>query len=247
MTQADNGKDELSEGRERLYDSYASSHDFYSDVSATEIFVSRVLIPLLPVPVSGVRSRVVELGCGAGAVVQELSRSGFDVVGVDASPEQVALAQSVGLSQVTHGEAGSFLKGLGYAPDAIVALDFLEHFTKLEALDLLTLIRTQLEPEGVLVARLPNSSSPFFGRIQYGDLTHETAFSPRSISQALKVAGFSEVEIHPVNPIVHGLKSAGRAVVWKLAAATLRLMLTAETGIVRGHVVTQNMMVVARP
>ncbi|HET8772360.1 MAG TPA: class I SAM-dependent methyltransferase [Thermoanaerobaculia bacterium] len=36
---------------------------------------------------------VVDLGCGTGVLARELTRAGFDVLGVDASPAMVALAQ----------------------------------------------------------------------------------------------------------------------------------------------------------
>lgn len=131
------------------------------------------------------------------------------------------------------------------APDVFLAIDFLEHLTRSEVIDLLTLLRSRLAPSGRLIARLPNAASPFFGRLQYGDLSHETAFTPRSIAQALKLAGFESVVILPANPVVHGIASAVRSVIWQLCAALMRVALIAETGFTRGHVVTQNMLVVA--
>lgn len=38
-------------------------------------------------------SRVVDLGCGSGALTQELAARGYDVVGIDPSPEMLALAK----------------------------------------------------------------------------------------------------------------------------------------------------------
>ena len=43
---------------------------------------------------AGFRSgRVVDLGCGSGILAAELSRAGFDVLGIDASPDMIDLAR----------------------------------------------------------------------------------------------------------------------------------------------------------
>jgi hypothetical protein len=45
---------------------------------------------------------------------------------------------------------------------------------------------------------------------------------------------------------VHGLSSAVRALVWKPVSGLLKLALAAETGVLRGHIITQNLTFVAR-
>ena len=47
-------------------------------------------------------------------------------------------------------------------------------------------------------------------------------------------------------PIAHGLVSAARVAVWKHVSGLYKLALAAETGTLRGHIVTQNLTVVAR-
>ena len=42
-------------------------------------------------------------------------------------------------------------------------------------------------------------------------------------------------------PPVHGLASAARLAVWKPVSGLFKLALAAETGAVRGHIVTQNL------
>lgn len=232
--------------RDRVYENYVSTHAGRANERATSLFVRRVIVPLLPRPSSQHRVRVAELGAGAGHVVRSLRNLGFDAVGVDASSEQVTLARRSGLETVVLGDAMEFLQGMDSRPDAILAIDFLEHLSKAEVVDLLVSARERLKSGGVMIARLPNAASPFFGRLQYGDLSHDTAFSERSIKQALNLAGFESVSVSAVNPIVHGVVSALRFVVWSSFAFALRVVLIAETGVLRGHIVTQNMMVIAR-
>src|SRR5436190_20872649 len=60
-----------------------------------------------------VRGRVLDLGCGPGRHSLFLQRKGFDVVGVDASPTQVALARIRGLANVYPASVRRLPRGLG--------------------------------------------------------------------------------------------------------------------------------------
>jgi hypothetical protein len=96
------------------------------------------------------------------------------------------------------------------------------------------------------VARVPNAASPFGGHIRYGDFTHESSYTERSVRQLAAAAGFRSVTVRPCAPIAHGLLSAGRVAIWKPVSAFYRVALAAETGVLRGHIVTQNLTFVAR-
>jgi hypothetical protein len=50
----------------------------------------------------------------------------------------------------------------------------------------------------------------------------------------------------PSPPVAHGLASAARAMVWQVVSAWYRIALAAETGRLRGHIVTQNLTFAAR-
>ena len=58
-------------------------------------------------------------------------------------------------------------------------------------------------------------------------------------------AGFESVIVHPCPPVPHGLISIARVTVWKAFSAFCKLALAAETGMIRGHIVTQNITFVA--
>jgi len=60
-----------------------------------------------------VRGRVLDLGCGPGRHALFLQKKGFDVVGLDASPTQVALARIRGLTNVYPGSVRQLPRGLG--------------------------------------------------------------------------------------------------------------------------------------
>lgn len=60
-----------------------------------------------------VRGRVLDLGCGPGRHALYLQSKGHDVVGLDASPTQVALARIRGVHEVYLGNVRRIPKGLG--------------------------------------------------------------------------------------------------------------------------------------
>jgi SAM-dependent methyltransferase len=78
---------------------YAEHGRFVSDLGAGVV--------LLLVPRPG--ERILDLGCGDGALTERLVAAGCEVVAVDASPEQVAAARGRGLdARVADGEALPF-------------------------------------------------------------------------------------------------------------------------------------------
>ena len=150
------------------------------------------------------------------------------------------------LDQVQHGDYRALLELRAGQLAAVTATDVLEHLTKAEVLDTFDQVSSALLPGGVLVARVPNAASPFGGRIRYGDFTHESSHTARSIHQVAATAGFAVVTVRPCPPVVHGLLSAARALVWKSVSASCKIALAAETGTFRGHIVTQNLTFAAR-
>jgi 2-polyprenyl-3-methyl-5-hydroxy-6-metoxy-1,4-benzoquinol methylase len=189
---------------------------------------------------------VADIGCGQGRLLRLLLADGYDAQGIDISPEQVALARASGLSQVRHGDYRELLAGLGGQLAAVTATDLLEHLATGEVLATFDQVLAALAPGGVFVARVPNAVSPLGGHTRYGDITHESWYTARSVRQLAAAAGFGCVDVRSCPPSVHGLASAARAAAWTPFSALYKIALAAETGVVRGHVVTQNLTFAAR-
>jgi len=229
--------------RDRLYEAYASQHAGRADEEAAGLIYRRDIRPVLPSADAG---PVLDIGCGQGQLVRLLLADSYDAVGVDVSAQQVALAHSAGLHQVLEGDYREALTERFGQFAAVVATDLLEHLTKSEVLDTFDRVTLGLMPGGVFVARVPNAVSPFGGHIRYGDFTHESWFTERSARQLAAAAGLESVTVMSCPPVAHGVISAARLVAWKGVSAFYRLALAAETGALRGHVVTQNLTFVAR-
>jgi SAM-dependent methyltransferase len=224
--------------RDRLYDAYASHHAGCADGAAAALIYRRDIRPLLPPPDAG---PVLDIGCGQGELVRLLRADGYDAEGVDISPEQVALAKAAGVGSVHAGDYRAVLDGRAGHLGAVTATDILEHFTKDEVLAAFDQVANSLAPGGVFVARVPNAVSPFGGHIRYGDFTHESWFTAASVRQLAATAGFRAVTVLPCPPVAHSVPSAARVAVWKVASGLCKTALAAETGAVRGHIVTQNL------
>jgi 2-polyprenyl-3-methyl-5-hydroxy-6-metoxy-1,4-benzoquinol methylase len=229
--------------RDRLYQAYASQHASRGDDESAALVYRRDIRPALPAPAAGL---VLDIGCGQGQLVRLLLADGYDAEGVDVSPEQVSLARAAGLSRVRKGDYRDVLSERAGDLAAVTATDVLEHMTKREALETFDRVAGALLPGGVLIARVPNAASPFGGLIRHGDFTHESSYTARSVRQLAAAAGFGSVTVTPCPPIAHGVTSAGRLAVWKAMSGLCKVALAAETGALRGHIVTQNLTFTAR-
>jgi 2-polyprenyl-3-methyl-5-hydroxy-6-metoxy-1,4-benzoquinol methylase len=224
--------------RDRLYESYASQHGGSGSATATRIIYRRDIRPLLPPPSAG---PVVDIGCGSGQLVRCLLADGYDAAGIDISPEEVALARAAGLGQVRHGDYRELLRERPGELAAVTATDLLEHLTKPEVLAAFDAVAAALRPGGRFVARVPNAVSPFGGHVRYGDFTHETWYTARSVRQLAAATGLGMAAVIGCPPPAHGVASAVRATLWKPVSGLLKLALAVETGAIRGHIVTQNL------
>lgn len=194
------------------------------------------------------RTPIVDIGCGHGLLLHFLREAGYqNLRGVDTSEEQVALAERLGVPGVECGDAMGFLRTL---PDESVGvaclLDVLEHLTRPEAFEMAGEIRRVLTREGRCIVHTPNAEGIFGMRIRYGDLTHEQAFTRRSIQQMFRSLGFRGVSCFEDKPVVHGIRSLVRRALWETGTLPFRLLLTAETGNPGEFILSQNFLSVAQ-
>jgi SAM-dependent methyltransferase len=224
--------------RDRLYRVYASQHAGCGDDRAAALIYRRDIRPLLPGQSDG---PVIDIGCGQGQLVRLLLADDYDASGVDISAEQVAIAHAAGLDCVRHGHYRDILTERRGQLAGVIATDLLEHLTKNEVLDAFDCVASALAPGGMFVGRVPNAVSPLGGHIRYGDFTHESWFTARSIRQLAAAARFGSVSVQSCPPVAHSLVSSARAAIWKPLSGLFKIALAAETGVLRGHVVTQNL------
>jgi 2-polyprenyl-3-methyl-5-hydroxy-6-metoxy-1,4-benzoquinol methylase len=237
--------------RRRLYSSYVSAN-IEREVPITPsimnhlalLYRKTVIEPFLP---KDKQIRILDLGCGYGPFLYACAQAGYqNQAGVDASPEQVALAARLWGGKVIQSDIRDFLKGKNMCFDVITAFDVLEHFTKSEVLGVMDGIYNTLTPGGLFILRSPNGEGPFAGRYRYGDFTHELCFTHHSLMQLLETVGFTKVRCYEVEPLVHGVLSALRFSLWKLLRTALWFYQAVETGDYGNHYIfSQNILAVA--
>jgi 2-polyprenyl-3-methyl-5-hydroxy-6-metoxy-1,4-benzoquinol methylase len=191
-------------------------------------------------------AKIIDIACGDGSLVNWLNSRGYgSSQGIDISEEQIALAKECGIKNISQEDCFDFLPKHQKEFDAVFALDVLEHFPKTKAIELLQLIFASLKPNGTLVFKTPNGESIFSGRYAYGDLTHETIFTCLSLREAFALIGFSGAEFQEAAPVIHGLISFIRFVLWQIVRVFLNMYLLVEVGRTT-QVLTQNIIGVAK-
>lgn len=175
---------------------------------------------------------ILDLGCGHGALVWAARNLGYmRVRGVDASPEQVAAAQALGIPGIEPGDLRPTLDGLAPASqDAIILFDLFHYFAKDEQMAIADAVHRALRPGGRFILHLPNAEAIFAGRMRYWDVLAEDAFTRASIAQLLRACDFARVDCYEDRPVAHGLRSAARAALWPVLRGVMRLALAVETG-----------------
>ncbi len=163
-------------------------------------------------------SKILDLGCSAGALGELLRRQGHHVTGIDARRvgdvedhlDHFFLAD---LDQGIPEEVGS-----GF--DVVIAADILEHVKDPERL--LRDVRRCLRSQGLLFASVPNFGHWYprfrvaFGRFDYDqrgilDRTHLRFFSRRSFRRIAVASGFRVLKIRAIGLPFDTLDVGGRA------------------------------------
>jgi len=190
---------------------------------------------------------LVDIGCGNGSVVWWLQQKGYSkTIGIDISQEQIEAGKKLEVNNLIPSDIIKYLQNKNDKFDIIIARDVIEHFKKNETVELLNLCYQSLKNGGKILLQVPNGESPFFGRIRYGDFTHEIAFSQSSLQQLLKMSGFNKVECYSAEVIAVNIQSFLRLVVWKVFESIIRLILFSEVGKSQSkRIVTQNIIAVA--
>ncbi len=150
---------------------------------------ARTLGPWLP---ADRHARILDAGCGEGALLSFLRDRGYDRLdGFDLSPENVAICRAQGLEFVREADALRLAEMAGEY-DLILSLDLLEHLPKDAAVGFLEGARLRLAPGGALVIQTPNMGYVLAAYHRYNDLTHQFGISEISGRVLFRAAGFAD-------------------------------------------------------
>uniref|UniRef100_A0A832CYK3 Class I SAM-dependent methyltransferase n=1 Tax=Ignavibacterium album TaxID=591197 RepID=A0A832CYK3_9BACT len=177
-----------------------------------------------------VNTHILELGCGPGYLLDYLKLKGFtNSFGIDISSEQIEIAKSKG-HNAKLADVFDFLRNSTEKYDLIFAFDLIEHFSKDELLELTSLIYNHLNKDGLFIIRTPNGQGLFSGQVIYGDLTHQTIFTPNSLTQLFSNVGFNHLDFIENAPVRKNLVGFLRAKMWAALKIILNFFMLIEVG-----------------
>ena len=237
--------------RERIYSNYVQARDkplapeTVAGLKPRAPYLRRLIEQHFP---NNRQAAILDLGCGHGALLYFAQQAGYTKLrGIDGSSEQVVAAHRLRIDGIEEGDVFGTLADLDNSSlDCLVTFDVIEHFTREELIPFVDEAFRVIKPAGRWIIHAPNGESPFSARILYSDLTHELAFTRISLAQLLLSSGFNKIQSYEDEPIIHGMKSVARWLLWKLIRSILRLYIAAETGETgRDAIFSQNFLTVA--
>jgi SAM-dependent methyltransferase len=186
----------------RLYASHGLPRRRPLRIAATVLFRARYGWALRGGTLGSLRrepaGRLLDVGSGRGDLGVVLGGRGWQVTGLEPTPEAAAEARSRGVptEEGTLTDAGGTLADESY--DVVVFQHSLEHVV--EPADDLAVARRLLKPGGLLIVSAPNFAS--WQRQSFGsgwfhlDLPrHRSHFTPAGLQEALRRSGFGRITI----------------------------------------------------
>ncbi len=156
-------------------------------------------------------SRILDVGCGQGRLIQALHAEGFsNVSGLEIDRVAIEHCASQGLAVRSHDLTRPPPSDLGVF-DFIILLHVLEHMPKDEIVNVLRNLSLLLSERGRLLVAVPNAQSNTGSYWAFEDFTHSTIFTTGSLYYVTKMAGLSKCEI------LDRYCSAGTSPVMKIA------------------------------
>ncbi len=238
--------------REIFYNRYFTSQVGKTDPSATTTlfeeqkwFFSREIIPLLP---KDKTISILDIGCGIGSLLAAAKESGYTAIkGIDISPEQVKIANALGVKEVFLGNLNDFIKEGNERFDVITGMDIIEHFSKDELTELVLSLRGILNKDGMLIFRTPNMDSPLSTVFSYGDFTHECLLNKSSAMQLMNSCGYQQTQVLPsMLKLNNPVKEMIRKWLWLGTVLNLKIQLFSSARTWHQVVFTPNILIIGR-
>jgi 2-polyprenyl-6-hydroxyphenyl methylase/3-demethylubiquinone-9 3-methyltransferase len=158
-----------------------------------------------PLPFKGVR--ILDIGCGGGLLSEPMARLGADVVGADAAPRNIPVAQihavQSGLAIDYRHTTAEDLAASGEQFDVVLNMEVVEHVA--DPLGYLTACRQLLKPGGLMICSTLNRNAKSFAMAIIGAEwvmrwlpkgTHDWAkfITPEELYDLIRKAGLDPVD-----------------------------------------------------
>lgn len=154
------------------------------------------------------KTRVVDLGCGRGEMLELLREKGISAKGIDGDEESVAICRSKGLDAET-ADLFAWLEGQADgAYEVLFCSQVIEHLPPLELPKFIRLCAQKLERGGVLILETPNPEClAIFATHFYLDPTHQRPVPPTLAAFHMEEAGLGRLEVKRLAPAMDSMPS----------------------------------------
>jgi 2-polyprenyl-3-methyl-5-hydroxy-6-metoxy-1,4-benzoquinol methylase len=143
-------------------------------------------------------NKILDVGCGYGFFLEEMSRRGYKIAGVEISKERRELAETVTDCNIFDINFEDGVDSSIYKFDAVTLFHVLEH--AVDPIEFCRNVKNVIKENGCLVIEVPNVNELMLETCQsynkfYWIRAHLNYFSKKTLSTVLKKAGFSNIEI----------------------------------------------------
>lgn len=165
---------------------------------------------LLPFLKNNDRPRVLDVGCGGGAILH-LLRKQFpcaELFGVEPYQKYADYAEKMSGASVFAGDVDTFLdrnaSALKNSLDAVIMNHSFEHMYN--PLKKLIALRELIKPEGLILIQVPNPLSPHWKNVvSMFHIAHTNHFTPVTMEYTFRLSGFEILKKYEISEPVHRL------------------------------------------
>jgi ubiquinone/menaquinone biosynthesis C-methylase UbiE len=150
------------------------------------------------------QDRILEIGCGIGTVVHELSEKGHDIIGIDISGEAIEYGRKKYGEISLEVQAAETLPYEDESFEVVLSFDLFEHIAEIDKH--ISEVRRVLRPDGYYLFQTPNRySNIIFETLWTKSLRwrryHPSLHSPGQLRRRMGRHGFSMrfVKMNPIN------------------------------------------------
>ena len=145
---------------------------------------------------AGIKTGILDIGCGRGEWLELLKEEGWNARGLDLNRVMLDECRRLGL-EVLEADALAYLRGL---PDeslhAVTSFHLIEHLPFETLVALVDEIERSLKPGGLVILETPNPKNLTVGACSfYSDPTHRNPIFPETIQFILRARGFGNVRL----------------------------------------------------
>jgi ubiquinone biosynthesis O-methyltransferase len=196
-----------------FYDDYhqKNKNDFFDKYITENNFTYFLIIRALKkieARANGSLAKVLDLGCGVGTIALFLARRGYEVVGVDISPQAIKIAEhfrkSKKIKNISFVQGSAETVTVAKSFDMAVCSEVIEHVPNDDAL--LKNIHKHLRKNGYLLLTTPSQAAPLYrlGLLKKFDeeVGHLRRYTKEMLMAKLHKNGFEVLEIYGTESIL---------------------------------------------